>query len=171
MVLLVTPEIHLLAGLNGAGKTIHARHLVATLPAVRFSLDEWMLQLYDLSFDDELYPSRAEKCRAFAISVVCSSRRRNLVVDSAVTSENQFTAQLPTKRVASDCLIVDPPGACWSSSRPTSRPGIFPVVWSSGTSHHEKRRVARYERKSVSTYCRAGSWPSIGYRAVASRPK
>lgn len=61
---LVTAEIHLLAGLNGAGKTTHARHLAATLPAVRFSLDEWMLQLYALSFDDELYPSRAETCRA-----------------------------------------------------------------------------------------------------------
>ena len=55
------PEIHLLAGLNGAGKTTHARHLAAALPAVRFSLDEWMLRLYELSFDDELYPSGAEK--------------------------------------------------------------------------------------------------------------
>jgi len=44
-VVLVTPEIHLLAGLNGAGKRSHARHLEASLPAVRFSLDEWMLQL------------------------------------------------------------------------------------------------------------------------------
>ena len=51
------------AGLNGAGKTTHARHLAATLPAVRFRLDEWP-QLYDLSFDDEWYPSRAERCRA-----------------------------------------------------------------------------------------------------------
>ena len=58
------PEIHLLAGLNGAGKTTLARQLEATLPAVRFSLDEWMLLLYDLSFDDELYPSRADTCRA-----------------------------------------------------------------------------------------------------------
>lgn len=60
----MTPEIHLLAGLNGAGKTTHAHHLAATLPAARFSLDEWMLQLYDLSFDDEWYPSRAERGRA-----------------------------------------------------------------------------------------------------------
>lgn len=58
------PEIHLLAGLNGAGKTTLARQLEARLPAVRFSLDEWMLRLYNLNFDDELYPSRADKCRA-----------------------------------------------------------------------------------------------------------
>lgn len=57
------PEIHLLAGLNGAGKTTLARHLEVTLPAVRFSLDEWMLRLYGLSFDDPLYPDRAETCR------------------------------------------------------------------------------------------------------------
>lgn len=59
----VHPEIHLLAGLNGAGKTTLARRLEAALPAVRFGLDEWMLWLYDLSFDDALYPARAEKCR------------------------------------------------------------------------------------------------------------
>lgn len=57
------PEIHLLAGLNGAGKTTRARRLADTLPAVRFSLDEWMLQLYELSFDDELHPRQADKCR------------------------------------------------------------------------------------------------------------
>ncbi len=60
----MTPEIHLLAGLNGAGKTTLARRLADTLPALRFSLDEWMLQLYDLRFDDDLYPDRADKCRA-----------------------------------------------------------------------------------------------------------
>ena len=59
----MTAEIHLLAGLNGAGKTTLARRLAETLPAVRFSLDEWMLQLYELSFDDEHYPRQADKCR------------------------------------------------------------------------------------------------------------
>ncbi|MDN5726533.1 MAG: ATP-binding protein [Propionibacteriales bacterium] len=32
--------VHLLCGLNGAGKTTHARRLEAELPAVRFTLDE-----------------------------------------------------------------------------------------------------------------------------------
>lgn len=62
--LLVKAQIHLLAGLNGAGKTTFARHLEATIPAVRFSLDEWMLRLYGLSFDDPQYPKLAETCRA-----------------------------------------------------------------------------------------------------------
>lgn len=60
----VHPEIHMLAGLNGAGKSTLARQLQAGLPAVRFSLDEWMLLLYDLSFDDEACARHAEKCRA-----------------------------------------------------------------------------------------------------------
>ena len=60
----MTARIHLLAGLNGAGKTTLARQLEATLPAVRFSLDEWMLRLHGLSFDDERYPELAGKCRA-----------------------------------------------------------------------------------------------------------
>jgi predicted kinase len=48
--------VHLLCGLNGAGKSTYAR----TLPAVRFSLDEWMLRLYSLPFDDPAYGPLAE---------------------------------------------------------------------------------------------------------------
>lgn len=45
------PTVHLLCGLPGAGKTTLARRLEAGLPAIRFSLDEWMLRLYpDLHF-------------------------------------------------------------------------------------------------------------------------
>lgn len=60
----MTGAIHLLAGLNGAGKTTLAKELAATLPAVRFSLDEWMLRLYALPFDDDAYPEMAGRCRA-----------------------------------------------------------------------------------------------------------
>lgn len=56
-------DIHLVAGLNGSGKTTLARQLAAALPGVRFSLDEWMLRLHGLSFDDDRYPVLAERCR------------------------------------------------------------------------------------------------------------
>lgn len=56
-------DIHLVAGLNGSGKTTVARRLADTLPGVRFSLDEWMLRLHRLSFDDDGYPELAERCR------------------------------------------------------------------------------------------------------------
>lgn len=57
------PQVHLLAGLNGAGKTTHARHLESALPAVRFTLDEWMLRLHHLTFNDSTYPAAASDCR------------------------------------------------------------------------------------------------------------
>jgi predicted kinase/8-oxo-dGTP pyrophosphatase MutT (NUDIX family) len=59
-----TPQVHLLAGLNGAGKTTFARHLEADLPAVRFTLDEWMLRLHNLRYDDPAYPVLAESCKS-----------------------------------------------------------------------------------------------------------
>lgn len=52
-----------MAGLNGSGKTTLARHLQRTLPGVRFSLDEWMLRLHGLAFDDPSYPDLADGCR------------------------------------------------------------------------------------------------------------
>ncbi|NCT91870.1 ATP-binding protein [Cellulomonas sp. APG4] len=55
--------VHLLAGLNGAGKTTHARRLEAEGPAVRFTLDEWMLRLHGLSYEDPRYPELSERCR------------------------------------------------------------------------------------------------------------
>jgi predicted kinase len=59
-----TPRVHLIAGLNGAGKTTYARHLEAELPSVRFTLDEWMLRLHDLRYDDRAYPALAESCKS-----------------------------------------------------------------------------------------------------------
>lgn len=54
--------VHLLAGLNGAGKTTYARRLAATCPAVRFSLDEWVIRLYAVAYDDPRYPELRAVC-------------------------------------------------------------------------------------------------------------
>ncbi|HEY2508477.1 MAG TPA: ATP-binding protein [Streptosporangiaceae bacterium] len=56
------PHVHLLAGLNGAGKTTYAKHLQVVLPAVRFTQDEWLLRLHPLPFDD---PRQGELTRAY----------------------------------------------------------------------------------------------------------
>jgi hypothetical protein len=34
------------------------------LPAVRFTLDEWMLRLHNLRYDDPAYPALAESCKS-----------------------------------------------------------------------------------------------------------
>lgn len=57
------PTVHLLAGLPGAGKTTVAKRLVEERRAVRFTLDEWMLRLYGLPFDDPRYGDLAMQCR------------------------------------------------------------------------------------------------------------
>lgn len=56
------PTVHLLCGLPAAGKTTHARRLAAERSAVRFSLDEWMLRLYRLRYDDPEYAARLPAC-------------------------------------------------------------------------------------------------------------
>lgn len=56
------PTVHLLCGLNGAGKTTYARQLAEEQRAVRFSLDEWMLRLHpDLRYDAPEYGPLAER--------------------------------------------------------------------------------------------------------------
>jgi hypothetical protein len=42
----MTATIHLLCGSTGAGKTTHARDLVAQTGAVSFSIDAWMAALF-----------------------------------------------------------------------------------------------------------------------------
>ncbi|MHA7239110.1 AAA family ATPase [Arthrobacter sp. TMS1-12-1] len=61
---LPVPVVHLLCGLNGAGKTTLARELEDEIPAVRFTLDEWMLRCFpDLAFDSDEYGRKAEECK------------------------------------------------------------------------------------------------------------
>ena len=55
--------VHLVAGLPGSGKSTLARRLEQELPAVRFSLDEWMLRLHGLAYDDPRYPELARDCQ------------------------------------------------------------------------------------------------------------
>jgi len=58
------PTVHLLCGLNGAGKTTLAKELQTRLPAVRFSLDKWMLRLYPaVHFAAAEYGGVAETCK------------------------------------------------------------------------------------------------------------
>ena len=75
-----TPRVHLLAGLNGAGKTTCARRLEADLPAVRFTLDEWMLRLHELRYDDPTYPELAESCKSLTWDTVLQVLRARVDV-------------------------------------------------------------------------------------------
>jgi predicted kinase len=49
--------------LPGAGKTTYARRLAADTPAVRFTLDEWMLRLYPWRYDEPEYVAHLDGCK------------------------------------------------------------------------------------------------------------
>jgi predicted kinase len=55
--------IHLLCGLPGSGKTTVARRLEREHAAVRFTLDEWMLALFDLGPYDSAYGPQADRVK------------------------------------------------------------------------------------------------------------
>lgn len=67
---MTSASVHLFYGLSGSGKTTRARELAEHLPAVRFTLDEWMLRLYpDLTYDSAGYGERAEQVKELIWSV------------------------------------------------------------------------------------------------------
>ncbi len=63
------PSVHVLVGLPAAGKTTVARRLASQHRAVRFGLDEWMIRLYALRFDDEEYVRRLPSCLDVVLDV------------------------------------------------------------------------------------------------------
>ncbi len=67
----VVPTVHILSGLIGAGKTTLARKLERELPALRISLDEWIVGLFGREMPEpltgEFWFDRAERSFAFAL--------------------------------------------------------------------------------------------------------
>lgn len=59
-----TPIVHLMCGLPGSGKTTFAQRLAITRPALHFSLDVWMLGLYDYTIEQPEYGLCVERCQA-----------------------------------------------------------------------------------------------------------
>lgn len=66
----MTGRLHLLYGLSGSGKSTLARTLTAESPAVRFTLDEWMLRLHpELTLEEADYGRRAAEVRELIWSI------------------------------------------------------------------------------------------------------
>lgn len=84
------PTVHLVAGLPAAGKTTYARQLEATRPAVRFTLDEWMLRLHGLRFDAPEYAELAEECKGLIWDTALQVLRTGVDV---VLDWNQWSRQ------------------------------------------------------------------------------
>lgn len=79
-----TATVHLVCGLNGAGKTTYARKLAESYPAVRFSLDEWMIRLHpEIPFNAEGYSALAEACKGLIwdVAVQCLDFGVDVILD------------------------------------------------------------------------------------------
>jgi predicted kinase len=55
--------VHLMCGLPGSGKTTLAKKIAQERPALRFTLDVWMMNLYDHSIYDPAYGLCVERCQ------------------------------------------------------------------------------------------------------------
>lgn len=85
-------DIYLIVGCTGAGKTTYARQLADQLGAVRFSIDEWMTQLF---WADSPQPiefkwtmERVERCEAQIFAMVRQLAMRGIpaVLDLGFTT-------------------------------------------------------------------------------------
>lgn len=54
--------VHLICGPIGAGKTTFARQLERERPALRLSIDEWMIRLFGEHMPRDLFHQRLEAC-------------------------------------------------------------------------------------------------------------
>ncbi len=67
------PTVHLISGLIGSGKSTLARRLERELPALRISLDEWIVTLFGeempASLTFEWWSNRAGRCSRMAYAV------------------------------------------------------------------------------------------------------
>ena len=97
---------HLVAGATGAGKTTFARELADKLDGVRFSIDEWMTNLYWMDSpekkDFEWAIERIGRCEAQMGSVAVELARRGVdaVLDLGFTLREHLREWMERARAA-----------------------------------------------------------------------
>ena len=75
--------VHLIHGFLGTGKTTFARHLEKSLPAIRFTHDEWMARLYGSDPPAELFAEYFQRVSDLIASVWprCAELGADVVLD------------------------------------------------------------------------------------------
>ncbi|MGA7123852.1 MAG: ATP-binding protein [Polyangiaceae bacterium] len=113
------PIVHLICGSTGAGKTTYARALADRVRGVRFSIDEWMANLFLADRPDQLSPAwageRAARCEVqmWATADGLLARGVDVVFDVGLTKRvhrERFRARAAQVGAASKLhyLDVDP---------------------------------------------------------------
>src|SRR6186713_373493 len=89
------PTVHMICGPLGAGKTTFARRLAHQTLSVRFSLDEWIMQLFGTEAPEPMHfpwwVERAQRCSS-QIWALCSqllSHELDVILDFGFGSRPQ----------------------------------------------------------------------------------
>lgn len=88
-------QVNLICGSTGAGKTTYARSLASEHSAIRFSIDEWMSELFwpdqQVGADYRWAVERVERCerQIWAVSREILSRGGSVVLDLGFTTREQ----------------------------------------------------------------------------------
>jgi predicted kinase len=94
-------QIHIVFGPQGAGKTTHARVLAEQIQATRFSIDEWMGELFGPDMPQPLsfkwMIERVQRCeqRIWSVAAQIAQRGGTVVLDLGfmkVSDRNRFVA-------------------------------------------------------------------------------
>ena len=110
--------VYLICGPQGAGKSTYARRLADETGGVRFSIDEWMHQLYgpDLPrpLDFAWIMERVRRCeqRIWATASACAKAGGDVVLDlgfTTVASRTEFAERARAAALPVGLHIVDAP--------------------------------------------------------------
>ncbi len=94
------PHVLLLCGLTGAGKSHLARQLEASLPALRFTVDEWMIALFGEHLPRPVHDERFATLEA----LTWDTARRTLALGVHVVLDYGFWRRATRQRTAALAL-------------------------------------------------------------------
>lgn len=110
---------HLVHGYIGAGKTTFAKRLECSLPAIRFTHDEWMGRLYGQDPPEALFAAQFDRVEALIDEVwrLCLTLGLDVVLDQGFWSRARRDA---VRAMAADCggevrfyALACDPGLAW----------------------------------------------------------
>lgn len=130
----MTPTLHLLVGLPGAGKSTLARQLEQDLPALRLTPDEWMMPLFGAG-ESENKRAVLEHELLWGVAARALQLGLNVVLDFGFWSQaerDMYRARATALGVGVQVHLLDPPlDVLWQRLEQRNAnlpPATFPVT-------------------------------------------